>query len=249
MTAMKPNPLYILSRQDQNILLDHFFPDNAEAIPGDGTYDFTIAYGSFNGRDDDTNFLGYAESLLGRAIADGQGEPSSLNRIIFILAVPTRMRQAHVIHPTGSVEFDFNHSANQRPGFRRYYDGTEFYIQHATAMCVDIPSRRVFLQDPKGVDVNVAAPHLQNLLVFYEQRGFAILNLNIPQQDNEHDCAIFTIANVIDFARGQMPDPHADAQELRAEYMDILNEYYKNKRAPSVIEEGVPFQRFVPAAP
>ena len=206
LAILQPNPMWIIGQTEREILMDALLPvQSPEGKP--------FLYGAIDCWDDHID----AGINNIRILATFRREDPKM-------ALLTLHRETTVDDST-FVTIDGDVIPRRDLAVKRqYFDGYALdaeEIGHVAVACVDFEKKKIWTQDPQGVEVK---PLIRQA---FEEHfpDFEFTDLMMKQQWDAHSCSIITMSNLECFSTGNTPLGHVDVEALRLRYAQVLDGY------------------------
>lgn len=210
MDPYKPNPMYIFSSIEANILRSYHVPKDYREENSLVIFSVPFHYSKKN------------RSEVKQYVA---GMSQIHDKIIISAGLPSTLTVPHHIHENGSME--------EQPGrkgpIRTYFDGSSIKnLGHAVAICIDKTQGTITTQCPKGNELPSKAAKLLNEIF----KGYSHQTVRHKQQEDQHSCAALNLRNIFAFAGVLPPQEKVDVMEWRSELLSDLARLKKISRMP-----------------
>jgi hypothetical protein len=209
LAVLRPNPMWILSREDQEVLSNSLLPNNGLFLYGGiDCWDAHIENGINNIR----------------VLSTFQRENPKM-------ALLTLHRET-TLDDFSFIDIDGNSPLYSKSEYgRQYFDGYTLDKQklgHVAVACVDFDASKIWTQDSQGIPVK---PLIRKAFEQYFP-DFEFIDLQIKQQWDAHSCSLITMSNLECFSKGKIPSGLVDVGALRSRYTQILDENDRKNGTP-----------------
>ena len=211
--VLKPNPMWIPTKEDRVIIENILFPVKTS----DGR---PFLFGAADFWD---SHLDIGKRNIRVLATMGALRPK---RAVVSLHIETTVMNSSFIDSNGN---SLSVIGSENKPFRQYFDGFAFETRdktgHVAAACVDYDEQKIWLQDPQGIPVKAAVSQtFKEVFPDYD-----VEDLMLWQQRDSHSCSILTLYNMECFFKGVVPAEHVDVSALRARYLTVLDDYERER--------------------